>query len=246
MRCILLTIFALGFPSVTAVGQDEIPLKQARRTSSLVQDLDLEIAGGGNVAYRIVGMRPSDSLLHQRFLMDAFTSANLQKQIDFSADQKKSLDKIRKQISAAYQQLKKKFPDRTNNSLPKEVRKQMQKDFSDQYKQIREKAEREFKETLLPHQLKLIRQLKFTESVRSYGFSWTVSNKPFDFDIKTTPEQKKELNKIKQETESAIQKKIEEMRKAAKSKMLKALDTNQRKTIEELEGDSAKNKKTKL
>ena len=191
------------------------------------------------------GYASSGSLVHSS-LIDALRSQRVQKQIDFTADQKKHLDEIRKGLTIAYSKLRKKYPELNDRTVPAEVRKSVQKDINNQYKILREKAEAEFKETLLPHQLKLIRQLKFNEAVQRYGFSWTVSNKPFNEELKTTDEQKKILSQIKQETESAIQKKIAEMRKAAKEKMLKALDRSQKETIKRLEGVSAKEKKVPI
>ena len=238
---LVIVLFIASRGQVCAQGEFRIKLSPAAEL-----DQPSLVMRGVDGSFQVLSFHNPNSLIHQRLLIDALRLEKTQEQIDFSPAQKKALKSIRDQLTKDYAEIKKKFPGLSDKSIPKEVRKSMQKDLNDQYKKLREKANEEFTSTLLPHQLKLIKKLKFNQSVAHYGFSWTVSNQPFQKDIETTKEQAKILDKIKKETEAAIAKRIEEMRKAAKAKMLRALDGKQRKTIEELEFESPKNVKIKL
>lgn len=179
-------------------------------------------------------------------LVDYLASPKIQEQIELSREQKEQFNSIRKKLATGYTSIGKKYHQRTDMKASKKVREEANRKFNEEVKELRTEMEEEVKETLVPHQVNLIKQLKFKMLSKIYGFSHAVSNAPFGETLKTTDEQKKELAKIKMETEKAIQEKIAEMRAAGKEKMLKALNKNQRTKIKELEGDSEKTRSPKL
>ena len=179
-------------------------------------------------------------------LVDYLASPKVQEQIDLSSEQKNQFTAIRKKLQEGSAKLNKRYHQRTDVKASKKVRDAMTQEFQKAMKKLRLELEEEVKETLVPHQVNLIQRMKFKKAVQIFGFTHAVSNAPFKEEIKTTEEQKKELAKIKIETEAAIQEKIAEMRKSGKEKMLKALDKNQRKKIKELEGHSEKLPSPKL
>ncbi len=83
----------------------------------------------------------------------------------------------------------------------------------------------------------MISTLKFKQMVQMRGFTHAVSNAPFSDQLETSDKQKKELAKIRLETQKGIQKKIAEMNADAKKRMLKVFDAKQRKKLKEIEGE---------
>ena len=120
----------------------------------------------------------------------------------------------------------------------------MRKELDEQYKLLREQADLTFKRSLLTHQLTLFSSSKFRAMVKQRGYFWTLSNDPFGDKINISENQKKELDKIKRETEAAIDEKIAEMRMGAREKMLTVLNAGQRKSVQELEGEKPTKKST--
>lgn len=147
-------------------------------------------------------------------------------------------------VVKAYQKLQESYPELKNKSLPAELRASIRKELDEQYKLLREQADLTFKSTLLTHQLTLFSRIKFRAMVKQRGYSWTLSNDPFGDKINISENQKKELDKIKRETEAAIDEKIAEMRMGVREKMLTVLNAGQRKSVKELEGEKPTKKST--
>ncbi len=206
-----------------------------------IQSSALMIDGNGNNRMVFHSYAPANQPL-----VDYLASPKVQEQIDLSSEQKNQFTAIRKKLQEGYAELNKRYHQRTDVKASKKIREEMTQEFQKKIKKLRLELEEEVKETLVPHQVNLIQRMKFKKAVQIFGFTHAVSNAPFNEEIKTTEEQKKKLAKIKMETEKAIQEKIAEMRIAGKEKMLKALDTNQRKKIKELEGESEKKSSPKL
>lgn len=221
------------FPAQTTVFQ----LSNANVTGGFYSTIRLDGANG--VVYQ--NFSPANQPL-----VDYLASPKIQEQIELSHEQKEQFNSIRKKLNEGYTSIGKKYHQRTDVKASKKVREEANKKFNEEVKELRSEMEEEVKETLVPHQVNLIEQLKFKMLSKMHGFAYAVSNAPFGETLKTTDEQKKELAKIKMETEKAIQEKIAEMRVAGKEKMLKALNKNQRKKIKELEGDAEKKSSPKL
>lgn len=212
--------------------------------------LSTTLNGSGTATYSLRSSGANQIFFQPYFnanqnLLDYLTSPNVQKQIELSSDQKKQFAEIRKKMSESMSQVASRFPQLRDPKISKEKRNELNKNYSVELKKVRQEFEEEVKESLVPQQLNLIKQLRFQTSTKLLGFSRTISGKPFGEELKTTDKQKKAIEKIKAEAEAEIQKMIEELRQKAKEKMLKELNRSQRDKIKELEGKAEK-KPTKL
>lgn len=248
MRTIILCISL--FSTTVLRSQDNsivLPTKDAKQPQEAVfiDTLDLMPTGEHNFSssYTVRSLAGNQVFLRSysginQNLMDYLTSSHVQQQIELSSDQKEQLSELRKRFAEGMQKITNRFPALNNPKMPKAMRDKLNENYSVEIKALRKNFEEQVEESLVPQQLKLIKQLKFNTSVRMYGLSHTLTQKPFIEDTKVTPQQSQEIQKIKLETEAAIQKKVAEMRAAAKQKMLKVLDSAQRKSVKELEGKS--------
>ena len=172
----------------------------------------------------------------------------MRKQVDFSDEQNESFVKIQKEYWKEFQSISKNYPELSKKDLPKEDRKVLIKKLRDEQAKLRKKFSDEAEEILVPHQMTMIKSIRFKQSVQMIGLSQTITKAPFQEDFETTDSQKKELLEIQAESQKAIQEKVMEMQKEmakmkadAKKKMLKVLNSKQKKLLKELEGEENKN-----
>lgn len=183
---------------------------------------------------------------YQQQLVYFLMSPNIQKEIELSADQKQQLTDANKRLREGYKEIYAKYPELRDPKLDYQKRSKINRTVQLEYSKLRSQIDEELRESLVPQQLTVLKKLQFNRSVQSYGFSATVSRKPFQEEIETTDSQREKLKKILQETEAEIRKLAEQKRKAAKEKMLKVLDAKQREKVKELEGDAPKPGYTRL
>ena len=200
-----------------------------------------DFSAGGNFTYRL-----GSYVVPNQSLVDYLAAPQVQKQIEFSNEQKKQLGELRQKLAAGVREISDKYGHRNDQNIASELRQQFTGQYNDALKEYRKKIEEQVRESLVPQQLLLIKQLRFKQSVQAYGLAHTLTKAPFSSQLKTSKEQAQAIQKIRQEAEAEIQKKIVEIRNAAKSRMLKELDRRQREKIKELEGESHDKKSTRL
>ena len=170
-------------------------------------------------------------------LVDFLASQYNQQQIEFSADQKKMLTDFQKKLSTEYTNIANQFPRLKEKDLSREERQKLNQTVYLEYQKVKKKMSKELEGSLVPQQVKLVKQLRFNQTAQMYGLTWAITNAPFKEDIDLSDKQKDEVNQIKMESEKAIQKKLAEMREEAKEKMLKVLNKKQRDKLKELQGE---------
>lgn len=174
-------------------------------------------------------------------LIDFLASQQIQSQIEFSPEQQAQFKDFQKKLQSEYAAIRKEFPGLEKKETSAADRRKMNRSVYLKFQEVKKEMSKELEESLVPQQLSIVKQLKFKQSVQSFGFTWALTNSPFKEDVDLSTKQQQEIQKIKRETEAAIQKKMIEMRAEAKKKMLKLLDQKQVKKIKELEGENDKN-----
>lgn len=181
-------------------------------------------------------------------LIDYLSSDYMRKHVDFSDEQNENFVKMQNEYRKELQSVEKKYSDLRNKDLPQEDRKVVIKKMQDEQLKLRKKFSDEAEEILVPHQMTMIKSMRFKQSVQMIGLSQTITKAPFQEEFETTDKQKKELLEIQTESQKAIQQKVLEMqnemakmRADAKKKMLKVLNSKQKKLLKELEGEEGKN-----
>ena len=168
-------------------------------------------------------------------LIDYVDSDFVQDQLRFTESQNKRFEKLRKEYQKAYAKTysdtqeprdRNTFGDSdpVTNKWVYLAQKKLREEFSEQIRQM-----------LTPRQLAMVRTLIFYSSIRSNGLAQALSGAPFDNDLGITEPQKKELVRIRNEAQAAMNKKMEEMKANAKREMLKVLNVQQRNTLKEIE-----------
>lgn len=169
--------------------------------------------------------------------IDLLGSEHYRKHIDFSKEQVKQYNQLQKEYGEATDEVFAKFPELKRKDLPWKERKVLNQKAMLEHKKLKEEFSERAKETLVPHQLSLIKSMRFRQFAKSFGFGHAVSNPPFSEELKTTDAQKKKIAKINSESQVAMQKKMAEMKAEAKSKIMKVLDAKQRRLLKEIEGE---------
>lgn len=177
-------------------------------------------------------------------MIDYLGSDYMRKQVDFSDDQNDEFMNLRKEYMKQLQSTSKNYPELYKKDLPVEDRKVIIKKLQADQTKLRKKFSEEVEELLVPHQMTMIKSMRFRQSVQMMGLTQTITNAPFQEDFETSEKQKKELAQIRGEAQKAIQQKmlemqkeVEKMRADAKKKMLKLLTEKQQKLLNELEGE---------
>ena len=144
-------------------------------------------------------------------LIDFLSSPMVQRQIDLTQEQLDELKKLKVKKKSAMES----------------------EDRHDQLSQL----DNELKKSLIPFQVRLIKQIRFNDLVARYGFSWTVSNRPFVEDIGTTKSQKAELLKIKKDAEEEIESTKLKSIRSFEADVLGELDSKQKRIAKSLMGE---------
>lgn len=130
-------------------------------------------------------------------------------------------------------------------TLQKEMADQLRQiDFTDtenlpsQIKEIRDSAEREMNELLLPHQVKRLRQLRMQSLLQRRDLVQVLTADPIKSDLKITDEQAQELREYQVQMQEDIQREIAKIQDKARSRLLSKLDPSQKKEIEDMIGET--------
>ena len=136
------------------------------------------------------------------------------------------------------------FLDR-QRTLQKEMADQLRKiDFTDtenlasQIKEIRDSAEREMDELLLPHQVKRLRQLRMQSLLQRRDLVQVLTADPIKSDLKITDEQSQELRDYQVQMQEDLQREIAKLQDKARSRLLSKLNPSQKKEVEEMIGET--------
>lgn len=103
---------------------------------------------------------------------------------------------------------------------------------------IRDQSEKELQETLLPHQMKRLRQLAAQNELRRRSLVDILTSEPMKSEFEISDKQSVRLRKSEKEIEAELERQIVELRKKAKEKLLNNLKSNQREQVEDWLGDS--------
>lgn len=194
----------------------------------------------GGIALSWYGGNPNSPLV------DFLAAQHIQQQVEMSDDQKTLYKDLQKKLSQEYTNITNKYPQLKDKNLSNEERRKLNQTVSLKYQEFKKELSKELEDSLVPQQLQLIEKVKFNQSVQMYGLTWTLTNGHFKDKAEITKDQKAELEKIKMDSEKAIQEKIEQMREDAKAKMLKVLNSKQKNHLKEWEGDAKKKQPIRL
>lgn len=143
-------------------------------------------------------------------------------------------------VDEQYEQLQK-MQDQIQKRAAEQVR---QLDLSDtenlidQIQMIRDKAEDDLNSVLLPHQVDRLRQIHMQSALRHRSLVDILTSDPVKSKLEVTNQQVEELRQTEKEIEEDILKEIAKLRKAARERLLSKLDSDQKKQVEEMIGDS--------
>ena len=102
---------------------------------------------------------------------------------------------------------------------------------------ITDSAESDFKDLLLPHQLKRIQQLSLRSQMRRRSLVDMLTSDPLATELEVTKDQKVELRESEKSINEELEQQIAELRKKAQKKLLSKLNGKQRDRLEEMIGD---------
>lgn len=108
----------------------------------------------------------------------------------------------------------------------------------EQVRKMREGAQDELNELLLPHQIKRLRQIRFQSQVRRRSLVGILVSDPVKSDLDISDEQADELRVAEKEIQAEMQREIQKLREKAKEKLLARLKPTQKKEVEEMIGDA--------
>jgi hypothetical protein len=136
------------------------------------------------------------------------------------------------------------FQDR-QRTLQKEMADQLRRiDFTDtenlpsQIKEIRDSAEREMNELLLPHQVKRLKQLRMQSLLQRRDLVQILTSEPIKSDLKITDEQSQELRNYQVQMQEDLQREIAKLQDKARGRLLSKLNPSQKKQVEEMVGET--------
>ncbi len=151
--------------------------------------------------------------------------------------------KVRKELEMVdfqYENLKK-----SNSEIRSRMAKQLKSiDFSnpgsiaDQVRRIRDQAEKNLQEVLLPHQLTRLKQLGAQSQLKRRGLVDLLTSDPLKSELEITDRQGGELRQAEKEIQEELAREIARLRERAKEKILSKLRPNQREKVEDLLGES--------
>ena len=119
-------------------------------------------------------------------------------------------------------------------------------DFSDsdnlvaRIRSIREQANRELRQVLLPHQIDRLRQIRAQSRLRYRSLADVLTNEPVKSDLDISEEQSRELREAERRIEEELQREIAELRKKARKKLLETLNRSQQEQVREMFGPDFK------
>ena len=133
-------------------------------------------------------------------------------------------------------------------SLNSDIRKRMADQFrsldfsnpkgiGEQVRQIRDRAEKELKDVLLPHQMTRLRQLGAQSQLRRRSLADILTSEPLRSELEISDSQETELKESEKEIEKELAEEIAKLRAEARNKLLSKLKRSQRKQVEEIFGE---------
>ena len=102
--------------------------------------------------------------------------------------------------------------------------------------ELRYEAERELQATLLPHQMKRLREMTVRKQLRERRLVEIITSEPLKTKLKISDGQATELVAAEQEIRDELKRKIEELHHQARKQLLAKLKSDQRQQVEEIFG----------
>ena len=103
---------------------------------------------------------------------------------------------------------------------------------------IRDQSEKELQATLLPHQMKRLRQLMVQNQLRRRSLVEILTSEPWRSQLEISNEQADKLRDSEVEIAKDLERQIAELREKARQRLLGTLENRQRKQVEEMFGDA--------
>ncbi|MEM9410602.1 MAG: hypothetical protein AAGA30_05785 [Planctomycetota bacterium] len=130
-----------------------------------------------------------------------------------------------------------------NEAIQKKAAQQLREiDLSDmmratqQILSIRDQSEKDLKSTLLPHQMKRLKQITARRQLRYRSLGELLTSEPMKSELEISDQQSDQILSSENEINEELEEQIAELRTKARMKLLNQLDRNQRKKVEELLG----------
>lgn len=106
---------------------------------------------------------------------------------------------------------------------------------------LRSESENELQATLLPHQMKRLRQLAARNQLRQRSLIDIITSEPLQAQLNISQDQAKELKAQEKKVQEDLQRQITELRVKAHKRLLSSLKSDQRKQVEEIFGSETEN-----
>jgi hypothetical protein len=103
---------------------------------------------------------------------------------------------------------------------------------------IREQAQRELNDVLLPHQLTRLRQIRMQAELQRRSLVDILAEDPFRSELEITDDQMDALKSAEEEIELELQREIAKLREKMRDRLLSRLNRSQQTQVEELIGDT--------
>ena len=110
--------------------------------------------------------------------------------------------------------------------------------MADKIRSIREQAEKELQQTLLPHQMERLRQLLAQSQLRHRSLIEILTSEPMKTQLEISDKQSVDLKSAERKINEELEQQIQELREKAQKKLLGQLNRSQRQQVEEIFGDS--------
>ena len=150
-----------------------------------------------------------------------------------------SVRKELEMIDSQYEELQK-----TNEELQKKFAQQIRElDLTDMKSAVgkiialNQESEQQIQSTLLPHQMKQLRQLAARRQLSRRGLIDLITNEPLKSTLEVSDDLAKELRAAEREMEAELERQISELRAKARKRLLSKLSSQQRGQVEELFGN---------
>ena len=151
-------------------------------------------------------------------------------------------ESVRKELEMVDEQ----FADlqKANEEIQKRVAQQLRElDLTDmktaaqQILAIRDQSENDLQSTLLPHQMKRLRQIVAQNQLRRRSLIELLISEPWKTQLEISDDQAVKLRKTEKEIQEELEREIAELREKAQKRLLRVLKNKQQQQVEELIGD---------
>lgn len=158
---------------------------------------------------------------------------NLLNNLELVPEQRESLKKLRERLQEQTNEIKDDYRDRLNEAESPEQKLELANQYLKRVNELKESFAKEISAVVtLPHQNELMARYSFQQNAKRLGFYKAVLTHPFVDELELKGDQRKEIEKIIQETDEETKRQIKKLRDAAEQKIIRLLDADQKEYLE--------------